>query len=258
LPGGGAALLEIAMNNRFDGKHILVTGGNSGIGLTTAKHFISEGATVFITGRRQEQLDSVARDLGDRAVPIQGDISISADLDRLFDQIRQTAGKLDVVVANAGSGTFMPFGAYTEEHLESTFAVNVKGTVFTVQKALPLMPDGASVVIIGSIAGSLGMPAFGAYAATKAALRSFARTWSVDLKSRGIRFNIVSPGYIPTPGYDLVGITAESLMPVIPRIPLGRLGTTQDIANAVAFFASQESSYITASELFVDGGVAQV
>jgi NAD(P)-dependent dehydrogenase (short-subunit alcohol dehydrogenase family) len=258
LPCGGAAFLEIFMNKRFEGKHILVTGGNSGIGLTTAKHFISEGATVFITGRRQEQLDSAAKEMGTNTVAIQGDISNNADLDRLYNHIRQMAGKLDVVVANAGSGSFKPFGAYTEEHLASAFDVNVKGTVFTVQKALPLMPDGASVVIIGSIAGSLGMPAFGAYAATKAALRSFARTWSVDLKSRGIRFNIVSPGYIPTPGYDLVGITAESLMPVIPRIPLGRLGTTQDIANAVAFFASQESSYITASELFVDGGVAQV
>jgi NAD(P)-dependent dehydrogenase (short-subunit alcohol dehydrogenase family) len=250
--------LEITMNKRFEGKYILVTGANSGIGLTTARHFVSEGATVFITGRRREQLESVAKEIGSKAVPIQGDISSNADLDRLFDQIRQTAGKLDVVVANAGSGRFVPFGEYTEEHLATTFDVNMKGTVFTVQKALPLMPEGASVIIIGSIAGSLGMPAFGAYAATKAALRSFARTWSVDLKSRGIRFNLVSPGYIPTPGYDLVGITSEALVPVIPRIPLGRLGTTQDIANAVAFLASEESSYITGAELVVDGGITQV
>jgi len=168
------------------------------------------------------------------------------------------AGNLDVVVANAGSGTFVPFGSYTEEHLDTTLAVNVKGTVFTVQKAIPLMPDGASVVIIGSISSVLGMPAFGVYSATKAALRSFVRTWSVDMKARGIRFNIVSPGYVPTPAYDALGITAESLQPRLPRIPLGRLGTTQDIANAVAFFASHESSYITGSELFVDGGITQV
>ncbi len=246
------------MNKRFEGKYVLVTGGNSGIGLTTAKHFVSEGATVFITGRRREQLDAVAKEMGSAAIPIRGDISSNTDLDRLFDQIRKTAGKLDVVVANAGSGKFVPFGEYTEEHLAATFDVNMKGTVFTVQKALPLMPNGASVVIIGSITASLGMPAFGAYAATKAALRSFVRTWSVDLKSRVIRFNIVSPGYIPTPGYDLVGITPEALLPVVPRIPLGRLGTTQDIANAVAFLASEESSYITGAELVVDGGLTQV
>jgi NAD(P)-dependent dehydrogenase (short-subunit alcohol dehydrogenase family) len=246
------------MNNRFEGKHILITGGNSGIGLTTARHFVTEGATVFITGRRKEQLDTAVRDIGGNVIAIQGDITKNADLDRLFDQIKRMADKLDVVVANAGSGTFMPFGSYTEEHLETTFAVNVKGTVFTVQKALPLMPDRASVIVIGSIAGSLGMPAFGVYAATKAALRSFVRTWSVDQKTRGIRFNIVSPGYVPTPGYDLVGITPESLLQVIPRIPLGRLGTTHDIANAVAFLASPDSSYITGSEIFIDGGVTQV
>jgi NAD(P)-dependent dehydrogenase (short-subunit alcohol dehydrogenase family) len=246
------------MNNRFEGKVVLVTGGNSGIGLTTARQFASEGATVFITGRRQEQLDTAVREIGKNVIGIQGDVSKAADLDRLFAEIKRDAGRLDVVVANAGSGTFVPFGSYTEEHINATFDVNVKGTVFTVQKSLPLMPDGASVVVIGSIAGSLGMPSFGVYSATKAALRSFVRTWSTDLKARGIRFNIVSPGYIPTPGYDALGITIESLQPVVSRIPLGRLGTTQDIANAIAFFASQESSYITGSELFVDGGVTQV
>jgi NAD(P)-dependent dehydrogenase (short-subunit alcohol dehydrogenase family) len=246
------------MNNRFEGKVVLVTGGNSGIGLTTARQFSSEGAAVFITGRRQEQLDAAVREIGGNIIGIQGDVSKLADLDRLFAEIKRDAGRLDVVVANAGSGTFVPFGSYTEEHINATFDINVKGTVFTVQKALPLMPDGASVVVIGSIAGVLGMPAFGVYSATKAALRSFVRTWSMDLKARGIRFNIVSPGYIPTPGYDALGITIESLQPVVSRIPLGRLGTTQDIANAIAFFASSESSYITGSELFVDGGVTQV
>lgn len=246
------------MNHRFEGKTILVTGGNSGIGLTTARQFVAEGATVFITGRRQEELDRAVHEIGKNVVGIQGDVSKGADLDRLFTQIQRMARNLDVVVANAGSGTFVPFGSYTEEHLDTTLAVNVKGTVFTVQKAIPLMPDGASVVIIGSISSVLGMPAFGVYSATKAALRSFVRTWSVDMKARGIRFNLVSPGYVPTPAYDALGITAESLQPIVPRIPLGRLGTTQDIANAVAFFASHESSYITGSKLFVDGGITQV
>jgi NAD(P)-dependent dehydrogenase (short-subunit alcohol dehydrogenase family) len=246
------------MNNRFEGKVVLVTGGNSGIGFTIARQFASEGAKVFITGRRQKELDAAVRYIGKNVFGIQGDISKPDDLDRLFTEIQQTAGRLDVVVANAGSGEFLPFGSYTEKQLDATFDVNVKGTVFTVQKALPLMPDGAAVVVIGSIAGVLGMPAFGVYSATKAALRSFVRTWSVDLKHRRIRVNIVSPGYIPTPGYDALGITLQSLEPVIARIPLGRLGTTQDVANAVAFFASADSSYITASELFVDGGVTQV
>ena len=246
------------MNNRFEGKVVLVTGASSGIGLTTAKFFASERATVFITGRRSDELNWAVKEIGTNVVGVQGDVSKNADLDRLYEQIKQAAGKLDVVVANAGSGEFSPLGSYTEEHIDKAFAVNVNGTVFTVQKALPLMPDGASVVIIGSIASVQGMPAFGAYAATKAALRSFVRTWSVDMKHRRIRFNVVSPGYVPTPAYDALGITAESLEPVVEQIPLGRLGTTQDIANAVAFFASQDSSYITGSELFVDGGFAQV
>jgi NAD(P)-dependent dehydrogenase (short-subunit alcohol dehydrogenase family) len=246
------------MNNRFEGQSVLITGGSSGIGLATARQFAAEGASVFITGRRLEHLDRAVEEIGKNVVGIQSDISKNSDLDRLFAQIERTAGHLDVVVANAGSGEFVPFGSYTEEHVNTTFAVNVNGTVFTVQKAIPLMPDSSSVVIIGSISGVLGMPAFGVYSATKAALRSFVRTWSVDLKSRGIRFNIVSPGYVPTPAYDTLGITAESLQPIVSRIPLGRLGKTQDIANAVAFFASQDSSYITGSELFVDGGVTQI
>lgn len=246
------------MNNKFAGKTVLVTGGSSGIGLTTAKHFVAEGAKVFITGRRTEELKKAVKEIGENAVGIQGDVARNEDLDRMFDQIKRDAQRLDVVVANAGSGELVPFGSYTKEHVERTFSVNVNGTVFTVQKALPLMPDGASVVVIGSITSVQGTPAFGVYAATKAALRSFVRTWSVDLKDRGIRFNIVSPGFVPTPAYDYLGITAESLQPVIAQIPLGRLGTTQDIANAVAFLASSESSYITATELVVDGGLTQV
>ena len=246
------------MNHRFAGKFVLVTGGSSGIGLATARLFVEEGATVFITGRRSDLLDRAVDEIGKNVVGIQGDVSKGADLERLFARIEREAGRLDAVIANAGSGTFVPFGSYTEEHLDTTFAVNVKGTVFTVQKALPLMPDGASVVVIGSITSVQGTPAFGVYAASKAALRSFVRTWSVDLKARGIRFNIVSPGIVPTPAYDALGLTAEVLQPSIPRIPLGRLGTTMEIAKAVAFFASEESSYVTGSELFVDGGMTQV
>lgn len=246
------------MNHDFKDKTVLVTGGSSGIGLTTAKHFATEGATVYITGRRSDELDKAVKEIGKNVIGIQGDVSKNVDLDLLFDQIKREAGRLDVVVANAGSGEFVPFGSYTEEHIQKTFAVNVNGTVFTVQKALPLMPDGSSVIVIGSITSVLGQPAFGAYAATKAALRSFVRTWTVDLKDRGIRFNIVSPGYVPTPAYDYLGITAESLQSVIAQIPLGHLGTTQDIANAVAFLASKDSSYITAIELVVDGGLTQV
>lgn len=246
------------MNDKFAGKAVLVTGGSSGIGLTTAKHFVAEGARVFITGRRGEELKKAVKEIGENAVGIQGDVAKNADLDRMFDQIKREAQRLDVVVANAGSGELVPFGSYTEEHVLRTFSVNVNGTVFTVQKALPLMPNGGSVIVIGSITSVQGTPAFGVYAATKAALRSFVRTWSVDLKDRGIRFNIVSPGFVPTPAYDYLGITAESLEPVIQQIPLGRLGTTQDIANAVAFLASTDSSYITATELVVDGGLTQV
>jgi NAD(P)-dependent dehydrogenase (short-subunit alcohol dehydrogenase family) len=246
------------MKEALAGKVALVTGGNSGIGLATAKHFVKEGAIVFITGRRQEPLDRAVEEIGANVYAVQGDVSSLADLDRLFATIARTTGRLDIVVANAGSGVFVPFGSYTEEHLDQTFAVNVKGSVFTVQKALPLMPSGGTVVLLGSIAGVLGMPAFGVYAASKAALRSFTRTWAVDLKARGIRVNIVSPGIVPTPGYDALGLTTEALEPSLPHIPLGRVGTTEEIAKAIAFLASDDSSYITGAELFVDGGMTQV
>ncbi|MCW3098709.1 MAG: short-chain dehydrogenase/reductase [Chthonomonadaceae bacterium] len=246
------------MKEQLAGKIALVTGGNSGIGLATAKHFVKEGATVLITGRRQEQLDRAVEEIGANVYAVQGDVSILADLDRLFATIERTTGRLDIVVANAGLGVFVPFGSYTEEHLDQTFAVNVKGTVFTVQKALPLMPDGGTVVLLGSIAGVLGMPAFGVYSASKAALRSFTRCWAVDLKARGIRVNIVSPGVVPTPAYDVLGLTTEALESSLPLIPLGRVGTTEEVAKAIAFLASDDSSYITGAELFVDGGMTQV
>src|SRR5229473_2092831 len=197
------------MSGKLEGKVALVTGGNSGIGLATAKRFVAEGATVFISGRRREQLDSAVREIGAGAVAIQGDISNLADLDRMFATIREHAGRLDILFANAGLGEFAPLGQITEAHFDKTFDVNVKGTLFTVQRALALMPDGAAIVINASMASIKGMPAFGVYAASKAALRSFVRTWAVDLKARKIRVNAVSPGTIITPGYKRAGMTDE-------------------------------------------------
>jgi NAD(P)-dependent dehydrogenase (short-subunit alcohol dehydrogenase family) len=243
---------------KLEGKIVLVTGGTSGIGLATAKRFVSEGAYVFITGRRQTELDAAVMDIGENVRGVQGDVSNLTDLDRLFATIKEEKGTLDIVFANAGWGEFVPLESITEEHFDKTFAINVKGVAFTVQKALPLLKDGSAIVINGSIAGSIGQPAFSIYAATKAALRSFARTWSVDLKGRKIRVNVVSPGTVPTPAYDILGITEEMLAPTLETIPLGRFGTPDDIAKAVIFLASDDSSYITGVELFVDGGQAQI
>src|SRR5580698_4777433 len=191
--------------NKLAGKVALITGGNSGIGLATAKRFAAEGATVFISGRRQQELESAVREIGAGVVAIQGDIANLADLDRMFATIRERSGRLDILFANAGFGEFVPLGQITEAHFDKTFGVNVKGTLFTVQKALPLMRDGGAIVINGSMVSIKGMPAFSVYAATKAALRSFARTWSMDLKGRGIRINVVSPGTVITPGYEKFG-----------------------------------------------------
>jgi len=247
-----------ATPRRFEGKTALVTGGSSGIGLAIAKRLIAEGATVFVTGRRQGHLEKAAAELGDHAIAVQGDIAKPDDRDRLFARIGERTGRLDVVVPNAGAGTFVPLGAYTDAHLDETFDLNIKGTVFTVQQALPLMPHGGTVVIIGSMASVRGTPALGAYSAAKAALRSFARTWSVDLRPRNIRVNVVSPGTVPTPAYEPLGLTPESFADRIPSIPVGRLGTTDDVAGAVAFLASTDSAYVTGMELFVDGGLTQV
>ena len=247
---------------KLDGKVALVTGGNSGIGLATAKLFVSEGAYVFITGRRDPELAAAVKEIGRNVTGIQGDVSNLGDLDRLFAQIKREKGRLDIVFANAGVATYAPFGKITEEHYDSIFDINVKGLLFTVQKALPLMPDGASIILNASIVASKGLPANSVYSATKAAVRSFARTWTTDLKDRRIRVNAVSPGPIDTPGLsDLVASTGageQRLKMISNSVPLGRLGRPDEIAKAVVFLASDDGSYITGTELFVDGGIAQV
>ena len=248
--------------NRLDGKIALVTGGTSGIGLATARDFVAEGAYVFITGRRRPELDSAAQQIGRNVRAVQADASRLSDLDALYDVIRQEKGRLDIVFANAGGGTLAPLGTITEEDFDSTFGTNVKGVLFTVQKALPLMGAGGSIVLNASTASIKGTPAFSVYSATKAAVRSFARNWTLDLKGRGIRVNAISPGVVPTPGYHLMGLTEEQVRGFVAAqaavIPLGRVGTPDEIAKAVVFLASDDSSFVNGIELFVDGGMAQV
>ena len=247
---------------RLEGKVALVTGGNSGIGLATAKHFVAEGAYVFITGRRQTELDAAVEAIGKNVTGVQSDISKMEDLDRLFATIEQEQGHLDVIFANAGIGEIAPLGAITEEHFDKTFNINVKGLLFTVQKALPLLPDGASIILNASSTSIKGTPAFSVYSATKAAVRSFARNWILDLKERQIRVNAISPGVVPTPGYDHLGLNEEQLQEFVDSqantIPLGRVGTPDEIAKAIVFLASDDSSFVNGIELFVDGGMAQI
>jgi NAD(P)-dependent dehydrogenase (short-subunit alcohol dehydrogenase family) len=247
---------------KLEGKIALVTGGNGGIGLATAKRFVSEGAYVFITGRRNEELAAAVKEIGKNVTGVQGDVSKLADLDRLFAQIKREKGKLDIVFANAGVAKYARLGAITEELFDSIFNTNVKGLLFTVQKALPLLPDGASIILNASIVGSKGLAMNSVYSATKAATRSFARTWTTDLKDRRIRVNAVSPGSIDTPGLnDLLASSevGEQRRKMISTLtPLGRLGTPDEIAKAVVFLACDDSSYVTGIELFVDGGFAQV
>jgi NAD(P)-dependent dehydrogenase (short-subunit alcohol dehydrogenase family) len=247
---------------KLDGKIALVTGGNGGIGLATAKRFVAEGAFVFITGRREGELAAAVKEIGRDVTAVQGDVSNLDDLDRLFGQIKREKGKLDIVFANAGIAKYALVGAITEELYDSIFNVNVKGLLFTVQKALPLMPDGAAIVLNASIVASKGLSANSIYSATKAAVRSFARTWTTDLKARRIRVNAVSPGTIDTPGLnDLLASSEagqERIKMISNAVPLGRFGTPDEIAKAVVFLASDDSSYVTGTELFVDGGFAQV
>jgi NAD(P)-dependent dehydrogenase (short-subunit alcohol dehydrogenase family) len=251
------------MSNKLAGKIAVITGGNSGIGLATAKHFVNEGAYVFITGRRQAELNAAVAEIGRNVTGIQGDISNLADIDRLYATVKQQKGKLDIVFANAGTGEFAALGQITEQHFDKTFNVNVKGLLFTVQKSLPLLQAGSSIILNASIVASKGMPAFSVYSATKAAVRSFARTWSVDLKDRHIRVNTISPGIVPTPAYNnVLGMTEEQVdqfvQSSLPNIPSGRAGTADEIAKAVVFLASDDSSYVNGIELFVDGGLAQI
>ena len=247
---------------KLEGKIALVTGGNSGIGLATAKEFVNEGAYVFVTGRRDPELAAAVKDIGRNVTGVRGDVSNLGDLDRLFAQIEREQGKLDIVFANAGVARYAPLGTITEELYDSIFDINVKGLLFTVQKALTLMPDGASIILNASVVGSKGFTANSVYSATKAAVRSFARTWTMDLKDRRIRVNAVSPGAIDTPGLDELLASSEAGQQrskmISNSVPLGRRGTPDEIAKAVVFLASDDSSYITGTELFVDGGMAQV
>lgn len=248
--------------SKLQGKVAVVTGGTSGIGLATAQRFASEGARVFITGRRQAELDKAAATIPN-ATGIQADSSSSADLKRLFETIKEKAGRIDVLYVNAGGGSMAPLGAITEEHFDDAFDRNVKGLTFTVQSALPLLNQGASVILTGSTAGVVGTPAFSIYSASKAAVRNLARSWILDVKDRGIRINVVSPGPIHTPGLvELAGDDAAAQQGLLDylasQVPLGRVGQPEEVAKAVVFLASDDASFVNGTELFVDGGLAQV
>jgi NAD(P)-dependent dehydrogenase (short-subunit alcohol dehydrogenase family) len=249
---------------RLEGKIAVITGANSGIGLASAKRFVTEGARVIITGRRQEELDKAVRAIGAEVTAVQGDVSNPADLDRLFAKVRSDHGRIDILFANAGLGALEPLGKITEAAFDLVFGVNVKGTVFTVQKGLPLMRHGGSVILMGSTAGSTGTPGFSIYSASKAAIRNLARSWALDLRGAGIRVNVLSPGPTSTPGIEglkahLASIGQKDAVPsLIPETTLGRMGRPEEVAAVALFLASDDSSFMTGSEVFVDGGVAQV
>jgi NAD(P)-dependent dehydrogenase (short-subunit alcohol dehydrogenase family) len=244
------------------GKIAVITGGNSGIGLATAKRFVSEGAYVFVTGRRQDELDKAVAVLGSGVTGVQGDISNLDDLGRLFATVQAEKGHVDILFANAGIGGMSPLGAISEDQFDSIFDVNVKGTLFTVQKALPLMRAGGSIILTGSTTGSMGTPAFSVYSATKAAIRNFARSWALDLKGTGIRVNVLSPGATTTPGLlnglARTGMQEALLAGFANQAPLGRVGDSDETAAVALFLGSDDSSFMTGSEVFVDGGLAQV
>lgn len=243
--------------NRLNGKTAIVTGGASGIGFATAQRLIDEGAFVFVFGRRQEALDTAVAKLGSKAAAVQGSITEAADLDRLFAAVEAQRGTLDILVANAGTGEVVPLGEITPEHYARTFDINVKGTLFTVQKGLPLMRAGGSIILTGSTTGEMGTPGFSVYSASKAAIRNFARSWALDLKGTGIRVNVLSPGPTLTDlALEVVG--KEPFEALGASTPLGRLGDPAEIAAAAAFLASSDSSFMTGGEVFVDGGLAQI
>ncbi len=247
---------------RLEGKVAVVTGANSGIGLASAKRFAREGAQLFVTGRRQAELDAAVSEIGGDTVGVRGDISNLTDLDRLYETIREKAGVIDILFANAGIGEFATLQDITEEHFDRTFATNVKGTLFTVKKALPLLRDGSSIILTGSSAANRGTPAFSVYSASKAAIRNFARGWIMDLASRRIRVNVLVPGATFTPGWHALAPTKEVNQKMVEMSsaasPLGRMGEPDEIANAALFLASDESSYVNGSELHVDGGAGQI
>jgi NAD(P)-dependent dehydrogenase (short-subunit alcohol dehydrogenase family) len=258
------AQTELA-TKRLDGKIAVITGGSSGIGLATAQRFVDEGAYVFITGRRQSELDAAVKQIGKNNVTgVQGDVSNLEDLDRLYVTVKEQKGRIDVLFANAGIGEFAPLGEISEAHFDKTFDINVKGLLFTVQKALPLFQDdgGGSIILNASIAASKGVEALSVYNATKAAIRSFARTWTVELKHRKIRVKAISPGPIDTPGVNGLAQTKEQIEQIktslMASVPMGRMGNPDEVAKAASFLASDDSSYVTGIELFVDGGMAQI
>jgi NAD(P)-dependent dehydrogenase (short-subunit alcohol dehydrogenase family) len=251
------------MAKALEGKVVVITGGNSGMGLATAKRFVAEGAYVVITGRRQEQIDIALKEIGSsKAIGVQGDVASMKDLDRLYATVKEKYGHIDVLFANAGLGNVAPIGEITEENFDLHFNVNVKGLLFSVQKALPLMREGGSIILNSSISGSKGVPALGVYAATKAAVRSFARSWTSDLKDRKIRVNTLSPGPIATPIFGKMGLSEQQAKEfgdrIVQSVPMGRIGAPEEIAAAALFLASNESSFISGIELTVDGGMAQV
>ncbi|MFD5759424.1 SDR family NAD(P)-dependent oxidoreductase, partial [Streptomyces sp. NPDC127044] len=253
---------KVTAMNRLDGKVAVVTGGSSGIGFATAQQFVEEGAFVFITGRRRPELDKAKDEIGRNVTTVQGDVSVSADLDRLFGTVAEEKGKIDVVVANSGLVDPQVFGQITEASFDRIFNVNARGTLFTAQKALPLMNDGGSIILVGSIAGHVGVEGYTTYSATKAALRSYARTWTKELKGRGIRVNVLSPGPIDTPIMDSQADSKEGADAIRAAfasvVPLGRMGRPEEVAAAAVFLASDESSFCAGMELSVDGGMAQV
>ena len=251
------------MNTKLTGKVALVTGATSGIGLAAAKAFVAEGAHVYVTGRRQAELDAAVAAIGAHATGVRADSSKPDDLDRLFDTIQARHGRLDVLYANAGGGDMLPLGQITESHFDDIFGRNVKGVVFTVQKALPLMGRGASIILAGSTTSVTGTASFSIYSASKAAVRNLARSWVLDLKDRGIRVNTLSPGPVQTPGLvELAGPEAahrQGLLDALAaQVPLGRVGQPEEIAKAAVFLASDDAAFVNGIEMFVDGGMAQV
>ena len=241
---------------KLQGKVAVITGGTTGIGFAAAKLFVEEGAYVFITGRRQKELDEAVQAIGDNVTGVQGDVSKLADLDRLYETVKAEGRRIDVVFANAGLGEFAALGSITEEHFDRLFNINVKGALFTVQEALPLLNDGGSIILTGSVASAKGTPGFWVYGATKAAIRNFVRAWTIELKDRRIRSNVLSPGPTETPLVDHQ--PPEAIARIVSTIPMGRMGSPGEIAKAALFLASDDSSFVTGIELFVDGGRAQI